>query len=361
MYMIVGRTFGKWVLPWISFVFFGLLRMTVFVGQSLDHVFFPKIRSTQISKPIIIVGNPRTGTTFLHRFLVKQDLACGQQLWRMLYPSLTLQLFLKPLIPLLEIISPARHHSTVAHKTGLTAIETDDVSVFFRHLDGFFLYGFFLALAEEDLRDMVDIRVRDTSDRDFSWLRKLWVRNLIANKKDRMVAKLFSLGPRIPAFVKEFPDAKVLYMARDPLNVIPSGMSLVTGVLDMRFGFWNLPKEQRDRYLDRLYGAFVELMTRFHEDYVNDGLTKEHVKIVHFERLMSDFEPLMNEILEFCELESNTAVQDEIRAVAEKQRSYVSKHKYDLAKFNLDPQRIQQDCQFFYDTFLSTPGPKNAP
>ena len=43
------------------------------------------------------------------------------------------------------------------------------------------------------------------------------------------------------------------------------------------------------------------------------------------------------------------------KAVAErgeKQRAYKSKHKYDLAKFNLDEARIREDCAFFYETFL---------
>ena len=32
----------------------------------------------------------------------------GMQIWRMLYPSLTLQVFIKPILPLLEIVSPAK-------------------------------------------------------------------------------------------------------------------------------------------------------------------------------------------------------------------------------------------------------------
>ena len=38
----------------------------------------------------------------------------------------------------MEKISPAKHHSTDAHKTSLASIETDDVSLLFRFFDGFF-------------------------------------------------------------------------------------------------------------------------------------------------------------------------------------------------------------------------------
>ena len=86
------------------------------------------------------------------------------------------------MLPLLEVISPARHHSTEAHKTGLTSIETDDVSLLFRYFDGFFLYGFFLTFDERDLFDWVDPRIRDTSARDFSWFESLWKRNQLSNR-----------------------------------------------------------------------------------------------------------------------------------------------------------------------------------
>ena len=43
-------------------------------------------------------------------------------------------------------------------------------------------------------------------------------------------------------------------MVRDPLSVIPSGLSLVTGVLDKKFSFWSLEKSKRDRFIKRLYG-----------------------------------------------------------------------------------------------------------
>ena len=33
-------------------------------------------------------------------------------------------------------------------------------------------------------------------------------------------------------------------MVRDPMETVPSGLSLVTGVLDGRFGFWALPEEK---------------------------------------------------------------------------------------------------------------------
>src|SRR5205814_8134925 len=131
------------------------------LAMALDNLLFPRLGKARANRPIVLVGNPRTGTTFLQRFLADEGFGAGMELFLMLYPSLTLQKLLKPILPLLEKVSPARFHSTEAHQTSLSSVETDDVAVLFRHLDGFFLYGFFLSFEDDDMLPYFDPRVRD--------------------------------------------------------------------------------------------------------------------------------------------------------------------------------------------------------
>ena len=352
VYLILGKTFNAWFSPLISGVMVLVLRMIVGIGRIFDHVIFWGIRKP-LKDPIIIVGNPRSGTTFLHRFLIKENIGTGSQLWQMLYPSVTLQKCIKPFLPILEKISPARHHSTAAHKTSLTSVETDDVSLLFRYLDGFFLYGFFLTFDDEDLFHWVDPNITDRSSRDFSWFESMWKRNILTNKGERYIGKLFSLSSNLPAFQKRFPDAKVLYMVRDPLNVIPSGLSLVTGVLDKKFNFWSLDEKIRMRFIDRLYNALIELLNRFHHDWTNNNINKENVLVVRFDIMMNDFETLMDQIINFIDIEKKDSLAKVIQDTAESQKNYKSKHKYDLEKFGLTEDRIKMDCKAIYQTFLS--------
>ncbi len=351
-WLAVGRTFGAWVSPVGTLFFLTMLRALVATGMLLDPVFIPGLRRAKLDRPIVIVGNPRSGTTFLHRFLVDNQVGAGLRLWEMMFPSLLLRRAVRPLLPLLEAVSPARHHSTVAHDTGLTSVETDDASMLFKHFDGFFLYGFLLAFADEDYRAMFQPATRDTSARDFAWFERLWRDNAFAHPSHRVVAKLFSLGTRLPRFLEHFPEARVLYMVRDPVQVIPSGLSLVTGVLDKRFGFWKLPEATRRRYLDRLYDAFVVLLRAFHDDWVAGRVPRERVMIVRFDRLMQDFDGLMGEILAFTGVEKTPVLADEIARVAAEQKRFESKHKYDAAKFGIEEARIRRDCAFVYETFL---------
>jgi hypothetical protein len=356
VYRVLRRTFHVRVVPLFIAVVFGVVRTVVAIAMALDHLFFPRLARTRANRPIVLVGNPRTGTTFLQRFLADEGFGAGMELFLMLYPSLLLQKLLRPILPLLEKVSPAKYHSTEAHQTSLSSVETDDVAVLFRYLDGFFLYGFFLSFEEEDRLPWFDPRIRDTSKRDLDWLEKLWRRSLVLHKADRNIAKVFSLAVRLPKFLERFPEAQILYMARDPLSVIPSSMSLVIGVLDRGFGFWSLPDEVRKRWLDRMYKAWVLLLQKFHEDWTTGVIDRKRVFIVRYDRMMADFEGLMDEMCTFLGHEMTPKLRETIKKRGEKQRKYESEHKYDLEKFGLTEAQIRRDCAFYYDTFLPPMG-----
>ena len=352
-YITVATTFGVWFSPIITGILIFFLRVIVGLGRLLDMLFYPSVFNKTLNKPIMIVGNPRSGTTFLHRFLVRNKVGSGSQLWQMLYPSILLQKLIKPILPYLEKVSPTRHHSTAAHKTSLQSVETDDASLFFRFLDGFFLYGFILSWSPKNLFSWVDPLVRDTSDRDFKWMESIWIRNQFISGNDRTVGKLFSLSANLPKFLTKFPDSKILYLSRDPLSVIPSGLSLVTGVLDKRFGFWELSEEKRSHFINRLYHGLVQLLLRFHSDWTNNKIDKSKVMIIPFDRMMGDFDNLMQEILEFTEHNISLELEEDIKSTALKQKEFQSGHKYDLEKFGLTEEKIRSDCSVIYETFIN--------
>ena len=352
IYKIIGSTFGTWISPIITGIQLCILRLIIFLGSIIDYICFSKIRNGKIKNPILIVGNPRSGTTFLHHYLTSHRLGTGSQLWQMLFPSVFIQKIIRPFLPILEKISPARHHSTAAHKTSLQSVETDDVSILFKYLDGFFLYGFILSWYKINLFDWVDPKKRDTSARDFDWLESIWLRVLVFNKQDQIIGKLFSISANMPKFLHRFPEAKILYMVRDPLSVIPSGLSLVTGVLDKKFGFWSLEKEKRDRFIRRLYKALVELLLRFENDWSAGHIDKSKVFIVHFDRMMNDFDKLMDDIIKFTNHKKTDYLLNEISSTSQKQKAFKSKHKYNLEKFGLSEDKIKEDCKKYYETFI---------
>ena len=157
----------------------------------------------------------------------------------------------------------------------------------------------------------------------------------------------------MPRFLEYFPDARVLYTARDPLSTVPSGLSLVTGVLDGIFGFWSLPEEKRAHFIGRLYNAFHILTMRFVQIYTENPELQKNVKIVTYDRMMNDFDTLMPEIVEFVGEELTPELSETIKKTAEKQRAYKSDHQYDLEKYGLTEEQIRKDYAPFYDLILN--------
>ena len=342
-YGIARRVLGVRVVPLIAAYLWANIRLVGAVGMALDGLFFPKLRTTRSRSRSSSSGNPRTGTTFLQRFLADQGYGAGMEVFRMLHPSLLVQAILQPFLPILEAVSPARYHSTKAHDTSLASRSRPTTwaccsatSTASSCTGSSSPSTSRTTRASSSPRSATPPRATSPGSRrsgsGASW----------PTTHDTVIAKLFSLGTRLPQFLKSFPDARILYMARDPLATIPSGMSLVTGVLDNAFGFWKLPEDVRNRWIERLYNGLVELQRRFHDDYVSGRIPKDQVYVVRYDRMMSDFEGLMDDMHAVPRRRRPTEAQRKaIAEQAEKQRSYKSEHAYDLAKFGLDEARIR--------------------
>ena len=152
--------------------------------------------------------------------------------------------------------------------------------------------------------------------------------------------------------MERFPDAQILYMVRDPVEVIPSSMSLVIGVLDRAFGFWSMPEAVRKRWLDRMYNAWIMLFRRFHDDWTSGAIDRSRVFVVRYDQMMADFEGVMAPMCRFLEHEVTPELRATIDRIGREQREYQSEHRYNLAKFGLNEEQIRQDCAFYYETFL---------
>lgn len=355
---IVNRTFGFTPRPILIFFLLTNHRIFSAFARVFDNVFYPRWRDTPLGSPVFIVGNPRSGTTFLHRFMVDQKIGVGHQLWQLLFPYLTGRTLIRPFIPLLEKVSPARFHASKAHPTSLSSVETDDVLSFFRYVDGLFLYGYFLAWDEHDHLPELERQLGETAGRDFTWLRDCFQKNLIwygakpgQPPQDRNIGKLFSMALRPKAALDAFPEGKFLYMVRDPMNVVPSGMSLLTGVIRNALPWDKASPESRARYLERIYLGSLQLFTRFHEAYVAGELPPDRVYIVRYHRLMAEFDVVMREICVFIGQPLTPELEAVIDATAKSQRSRKSEHDYNLAEFGLTKERIHKDFAFVYDTF----------
>ena len=107
IYLIIGKTFNIWFSTIPVAIMILLLRIIIAIGMLVDKFLFWSLKRP-LKNPIIIVGNPRSGTTFLHRFLIHHNVGVGSELWQLLYPSITIQKLIKPLHALPRTHEPSK-------------------------------------------------------------------------------------------------------------------------------------------------------------------------------------------------------------------------------------------------------------
>lgn len=357
-YGIIRRKFHRPVSPLGTFGLLQARKVISSLGLALDNLIFPGFRRCEIRKPIFILGNPRSGTTFLHRLLERSETLCAFQLWEMIFPAITSRKVFSPFIDRLSPLSPARHHASEAHETTLRDLETDDLLEFLNFFDGGFLWSYFLAWEDEwgsgQCRSFLDPETlqRAGSDRLFTYLDRCWRRNMYYKDRDRVVVKSSMLTLRIEDLISRYPDCRILYCVRDPLETIPSGMSLLSGVLQRAYNAFNTAdRDSRALYRENLYRASCHLYEAFHTARQKGLIPSDRLLIVPFPRLMKDLEGLFGELLDFVDVEHSEEYRKAISEQAEKQKSYTSGHTYSLEQFGLEEERIRRDLAFVYGEY----------
>jgi len=358
LYRVILKTFGLRLRPIGTLGLIGLQHAINASTMTLDRLLFPGVATLPIDRPVFVLGNPRSGTTFLHRTLSDSRQVCAFELWEMLFPAVSARKALRGVVDYLKPLSPARFHRSEAHETSLRDVETDDAMALFHFVDGPFLWSYFWAW-QDDWGSPRSLRYFDPAsqprrERDalFAYLESCWRRNMYLKGIHRIAVKSSSLTLQAEALVDRYPDCKLLYCVRDPIEVLPSGMSLVTGVLEQSYGISRSTRPQdRARFFENLYQASCHLFRSFHDAYKGGRIPARNLHIVPYSALMTDLEGAMDAIFAFLEVSPSETFRAHLRKQAERQRSRVSKHTYSLAAFGLDEARIRRDLAFVYDTF----------
>lgn len=358
LYRVMSSTFRAHVKPLVMLALLQTFRAVSAVASGLDDVFYRSWRRQPLDRPIFIIGNPRSGTTFLHRLLLGAGDMAAMELWEMMLPPVTARKLLGNVVPRLDKLNPAQYHHSDAHETSLRGIETDDLMWFFHTLRGPFAWAYFLAWQDhwdsklsKDSFGIGDVS-NSEADQLFRYNEQCWRKNLYLKGAGRALIKSSMLTFRLNALLRRYPDCRLLYVVRDPVETIPSGMSLLAGALENAFDIWNSTDDaDRSRWLDNLYRASAAMFSSFHDQYTAGQIPERNLCVVRYPDLIQNLEPTVKRILDFIEVDAPEEFLAEVREQSERQRSHASKHGYSPEQFDLTAERIQNDLAFVYGTF----------
>jgi len=317
----------------------------------LDGIFFPAYKKIEIKNPVFIIGHPRSGTTFFHRLMIKTDDYLSFKSWQLFFPSITSKKIIKPIIDRKiasgnAVIFPPE----TGHYSRLDLPEEEE-QLFMHYCDSQFTSIIFsLGFGKADFDEILFNDEQKHQPKSLEFFKNCLKRQIYYTGKKQVMARCNFSGMRIQHLAKAFPDAKFIYFYRNPLESIPSHLSLNHSVFDYKWGLDKIGEERMQIYFNRRYRYNVTYYKYLENILKNNEDLQSRVMQIHYPDLLENFESTIKNALAFMEVVVSDELKEAIDEQAEKQKTYQRKHKvYDLAKFGLSEAQIRNDLDFMFD------------
>ncbi len=325
------------------------------VMLALDNVFFPRVRRVEVRNPLFIIGHPRSGTTFLHRLLNQTREFCAFEAWEILLPSLTARRILKGFIKrLIRRNRNTYQPAEVGHEGQLDQIEEEELLFMFNGNTQFVTSISPLAFSDWDFTELVYAEAQPESIRreTMAFLKGCFQRQIYWTGKTQVVAKLIYSGMRIRSLLDAFPDGKIVYVVRSPLEAIPSHLTLQRNVFDHMWGLKRIPRARLERYYERRYKYNVAFYRHLEDLIAKGDVPAGQFMVLQYEEMRENLAAAIGKIADFASLKLSGELQQEIAAHGCKQKVYQRPHKnLDLQEFGLTEERVREDLAFVFDKY----------
>lgn len=314
----------------------------------LDEIFHRGYRREKVRQPVFIIGNPRSGTTFLHRLMARDEKNFGSiRLWEILFaPSVTQRKIAWAIGALDRRLGGFLHRvvewfdrhfvraSNVMHRMSLMIPEEDEY--FLIHQGATIIAGLFFGFPKATYPFVYfDTQLSRIEKRKvMRFYRHCLQRHLHAHHESRhILSKNPFFTPKVDALYRFFPDAKIIYLARNPFNVVPSYASLSAH-------WWRMMAEPKERYP---HPDFILRATQHWYRYPVKRLLQAPEKsrtFVNFHELVANPEKIVREIYEHFGLDVSPEFAEILAEETEKSRKHKSKHDYSLESVGFTRQQI---------------------
>ena len=324
----------------------------------LDDMFFPGYREIDLQKSVFIVGNPRSGTTLMHRIMAKDErnFFCFRT-WEIFFPAIiqkkVLRLFgridrllgepLKNRIERYE--TRAFHDFARMHKLGLFIPEEDD-KLLMHAFSSFDLIWFFPFLDEFTRLTFFDLKIPDRErTRIMSFYRNCVKRQAyFKGNKGRLLSKSPHFSSKIDSLYRFFPDCRIIYMIRNPLEVIPS-------MTNMAHEIWRSTANINAGYLfqDKVYES-----ARFNYDYPLMRFEKapsNSYLIVRYDELIREPSRVVQSVYQSFGFEMTSETLSALKAEEESAKTYKSSHVYSIDGLDFPKEKIVRDLDNVFARF----------
>src|SRR5512145_571808 len=206
----------------------------------LDDILFPGHKTQRIEKPLFIIGNLRSGSTFLHRLLSRDsETFTSLTIWDIyLTPSVTQKKITQFFSRLDKKLGGHLHrllHEFDRRTLGQFKIHPisffqpeEDENILLHVWDSFWVSFLFPFMDEMPNYQHFDEALSpEHKRRIMTFYKSMLQRHMYATGKKYFVAKNPAFSAKIETLREFFPEARIIYLARNPLDMLPSTISWI--------------------------------------------------------------------------------------------------------------------------------------
>lgn len=333
------------------FIFYPLWQLSIRAAYLLDNIFYPDHLIQEVREPVFIVGNFRSGTTFLHRLLTKDDRATSFSSWEIyLAPSVVGRKFFRwlmkinyaignPVRLIIKLFNRIVEKDADMHKIGITEAE-EDGHVLLHIWSTYNLLAFFPFPNLINKYIYYDDQVStEEKSKDMEYYTEVVKKHIYAHNGKRYISKNPSYSPKVKTLHEKFPDAKFINIVRNPLQVIPSSISLFSKHCH------NYGDPETDYALQETVIEHSKHWYLYPHQYLKTIPTDQYIRI-RYKELVSDPKGTIEKIYQRFNFNLSPTFIRNINTETEKAKAYKSKHKYSLTKMGLSKKRILREFRF---------------
>jgi len=335
----------------------GCILLLARIGFIADEILFPAYRKKRVEKPLFIVSNFRSGSTFVQRTLARDEstFTCLRTGDIYLMPSISQRrifgllsrvdaLFGRIGERMLRKLDTLSLGQLKIHSFSLFDPEEDEHLLFY--IWSTFFAGFmFPYLDELPPYQYFDTEIpRSERQRIMSFYQNCIKRHLFSTGGRHYMAKNPLFSARIESILESFPDARILYLVRNPLEMLPSTISLFS-------------------YMDRLfsdppqkYSHCDEILawTKYWYDHpleVIDRTSPQQCMIVRYDDLMQSPEAVFRSIYSRFGYPRSQALERILREATATAQAHSSSHKYSYEAMGFTREQIVREFAHIFERF----------
>lgn len=286
-------------------------------------VYRRRVNKTKLEPPVFIIGHWRSGTTLLHNLMSMDEQFIYPNMGAMLFPShfLLTEPVLKHVVK--RLLPKQRPMDNMPVTWDLP--QEDETSIMLLHL-----MSPYLAIGFSDQPEVYDryYELNELTPKEESTWKKVFIYfmkklTFKAGGNKRVLLKSPTHTFRIPFLLKMFPDARFVYIYRNPYKVYNSTLHLRRTMFGDN-GFAPLDMEKLEEDMASIYENHLDVYGRDRET-VPEGQLHE----VRFEELEADPVGELRKVYEHLNIPGFEQLEKNMQPYLKDQKSY-KKNRYEM-------------------------------